>query len=146
LTLINNVTGEQEVVWTKNPYPDTWEYQYGFGLHQIQFNHLPESLKPKLPPTDARFRPDLKALESGDFKLAAVEKNRLEEKQRSVRRFNEKHHIVPKPFFFDEWTNPEDPEQTYYRYNERYFEKERPETDWRRLPDLFSEKLPPEVE
>lgn len=33
LTLTNLETGESEVVWTKNPYPETWEYQYGFGTY-----------------------------------------------------------------------------------------------------------------
>jgi len=32
----------------------------------------------------------LRALENGDFKLAAAEKNRLEERQRAVRKYNEK--------------------------------------------------------
>lgn len=81
----------------------------------------------------------MRALENGDFKLAAVEKNRLEEKQRAVRRYNEKHKIEPKPLFFDEWTNPEDPELTYYRYNGKYFEDERPGKRWDRLPDIYSD-------
>lgn len=35
LFLINNKTGQKECVWTKNPYPDNWEFMYGmtrFGL------------------------------------------------------------------------------------------------------------------
>jgi oxysterol-binding protein 1 len=35
---------------------------------------------PHLPPTDSRLRPDQQAVEKGDFKLAAFEKNRLEDK------------------------------------------------------------------
>ena len=54
--------------------------------------------------------------------MAASEKNRLEEKQRAVRKYNEKNGIVPKPFYFDEYRDPEDPEITYYRYNGKYFE------------------------
>ncbi|THD20067.1 Oxysterol-binding protein [Fasciola hepatica] len=41
---------------------------------------------PFLPPTDCRFRPDIRALESQDLDAAAIEKNRLEEKQRHVRK------------------------------------------------------------
>jgi hypothetical protein len=33
----------------------------------------------------------------------------LEEKQRAVRRYNEKHGIEPKPAYFDTWENPDDP-------------------------------------
>jgi hypothetical protein len=82
---------------------------YGMTYHQLQFNYLPEKLVPALPPTDTRFRPDQRALENGDFKLAESEKHRLEEKQRAVRKYNEKNGIEPKPYYFDEWQNPEDP-------------------------------------
>ena len=41
-------------------------------------------------PTDTRRRPDQRALENGDMKLATSEKNRLEEKQRAVRKYREK--------------------------------------------------------
>jgi hypothetical protein len=78
--------------------------------------------------------------------LAASEKNRLEEKQRAVRRYNEKHGITPKPFYFDEVQNPDDPGVTYYRYNGKYFEQDRKNLSWDHLPDLFSDKLPPAIE
>jgi hypothetical protein len=41
---------------------------------------LPNGLRKYLPPTDSRLRPDQRALEEGDIKLAAAEKQRLEEK------------------------------------------------------------------
>ncbi|KAA0194010.1 Oxysterol-binding protein, partial [Fasciolopsis buskii] len=41
---------------------------------------------PFLPPTDCRFRPDIRALELGNMDVAAGEKNRLEEKQRRARK------------------------------------------------------------
>ncbi len=103
-------------------------------------------MRPLLPPTDCRFRPDQRALENGDFKFAADEKTRLEEKQRAIRKYKEKSKIEHKPAYFEEWKNPEDPEQTYFRYNGRYWEEDRLKRDWSRLPDLYSENLPPEVE
>ena len=103
-------------------------------------------MKPQLPPTDCRFRPDQRALENGDFKFAADEKTRLEEKQRAVRRYKEKNKLSHTPAYFEEWPNPDDPEQVYYRYNGKYFEHDRPKKDWSRLPDLYSDKIPPEVE
>lgn len=79
------------------------------------------------------------------MKVAAYEKNRLEEKQRTVRRYNEKHNIQHQPTYFEEWKNPED-DQIYYIYNRKYFENDRKYKDWTRLPDLYSETLPPEIE
>ena len=63
-----------------------------------------------------------------------------------MRKYNEKFGIKHKPTYFDEWQNPEDPEHVYYRYNGTYFEKDRPSKDWSRLPDLYSDNLPSEVE
>jgi oxysterol-binding protein 1 len=117
-------TGIKEEVWRKNPYPENWEFMYGMNHFQLQFNYLPESLKGYIAPTDIRYRPDQRALENGDFKLAESEKHRLEEKQRAVRRYNESKGIEPKPFYFEEWKNPDDPEQVYYRYNGKYFEED----------------------
>lgn len=119
---------------------------YGMTYHQLQFNYLPEQLAKAIAPTDTRFRPDQRALENGDFKLAETEKHRLEEKQRAIRRYNEKNSFEPKPYYFDEWTNPEDPSQVYYKYNGKYFEQDSVQRNWSRLPDLYTEKLPPEVE
>ena len=90
--------------------------------HTLQLNYLPNFLRHQIAPTDSRLRPDQRALENGDFKLAAEEKSKLEEKQRAVRRYHEKHKIEPKPFYFDEWNNPDDPNKIYYKYNKRYFE------------------------
>jgi hypothetical protein len=78
--------------------------------------------------------------------LAETEKHRLEEKQRAIRKYNEKNGIEPKPYYFEEWKNPDDPSQIYYRYNGKYFENDSIKGDWSRLPDLYSEKLPSEVE
>lgn len=52
-------------------------------------------------PTDTRRRTDQRALEDGDMKLASAEKNRLEEKQRAVRRYKEKFDIENTPAYFE---------------------------------------------
>ncbi|CDW78464.1 oxysterol-binding protein [Stylonychia lemnae] len=143
--IINAKNGHREQIFVKNPQPDKHEYMYGFSRFMIQLNYLPNFMKSQIAPTDTRWRPDQRALESGDMKNAAYEKNRLEEKQRNVRRYNEKHNIAHKPIYFEEWKNPED-DQVYYVYNGQYFERDRKYKDWKRLPDLYSENLPPEVE
>lgn len=79
-------------------------------------------MKSVIPPTDTRWRPDQRALENGDMNLAAFEKNRLEEKQRAATRLNEKHNTPHVPAYFEEWINPDDDRQIYYRYNGLYWE------------------------
>lgn len=144
VSIINSKNGHREIIFQKNPYPAKEAFMYGMPLFMIQLNYLPNFLKSQIPPTDTRWRPDQRALENGEIQLAASEKNRLEEKQRAVRRYKEKFNINHKPVYFEEWKNPED-DMIYYRYNNQYFEKDRPAKDWRRLPDLYSTELPPEV-
>ncbi|KAL8705578.1 MAG: hypothetical protein Q9201_001319 [Fulgogasparrea decipioides] len=55
----------------------------------VTFQSLPDRLRPLLPPTDTRLRPDQRAMEDGEYDLAATEKNRVEEKQRAARRQRE---------------------------------------------------------
>ena len=55
---------------------------YNFTKFAINLNNLTEEQIKDLPPTDCRFRPDLRAYEYGDIDLAAKEKQRLEENQR----------------------------------------------------------------
>ena len=69
----------------------------------------------------------------------------LEEKQRAVRRYNEKHKIEHKPVYFDKWDNPDHPGEVYYKYNGTYFEKDRKTLDWSRCPDIYSDKLNPAI-
>ena len=111
----------------------------------IQLNSLPRQLKNVIAPTDTRVRPDQRALENGEMTLAADEKTRLEEKQRSVRKYMEKKKIEHKPSYFEEWKNPDDNDVVYYRYNNLYWEQDRPKKDWARLPDLYSDILPEPV-
>ena len=55
----------------------------------VTLNALPDKLRPLLPPTDTRLRPDQRAMEDGEYDFAATEKNRVEEKQRAKRRERE---------------------------------------------------------
>ncbi|MCJ1314543.1 hypothetical protein MMC25_008225 [Agyrium rufum] len=66
----------------------------------VTLNALPDSLRPWLPPTDTRLRPDQRAMEDGKYDFAATEKTRLEEKQRAVRRNREEkgEEFVPRWF------------------------------------------------
>lgn len=74
------------VFWRMNPFPrDAPEY-YGFTSFGITLNEITADLEGKLPPTDSRLRPDVRALEEGDLDLAEDEKARVEEVQRERRR------------------------------------------------------------
>jgi hypothetical protein len=69
-------------------------------------NHLHKKLKDEIPHTDSRQRPDQRALEYGKFALASKEKNRLEDKQRAVRKYMEKNNLEHIPKYFEVWSEP----------------------------------------
>lgn len=79
-------TEEKILLWKAHP-----RHKVPFNLTDfaITLNDLPDSLKPWLPPTDTRLRPDQRAMEEGRYDDAGDEKNRVEEKQRAKRRERE---------------------------------------------------------
>jgi hypothetical protein len=76
------------IIWRVHPRP---KEPLPFNLTEFasSLNHCPDTLKPYLPPTDSRLRPDQHALERGEWSLASDEKTRLEEQQRARRRSRE---------------------------------------------------------
>ncbi len=94
-------TGEQRKIVELSEFPeDRWE-QYGFSLFCINANNLTPELAKQLPSSDSRLRPDQRALENGDLKLAISEKHRLEENQRKRRKIRKKDKIAFKPKWFE---------------------------------------------
>ena len=77
-----NTLGEKEQIWTKTPYPSKVEEQYGMSSFALNLNVMGPGMEKLVGPTDSRRRPDMRALEHGDMKLAGEEKNRMEVKQR----------------------------------------------------------------
>lgn len=75
------------LVWEAHPRPTG--IPFNLTPFVVTLNALPDSLRPYLPPTDTRLRPDQRAMEDGLYNLAAAEKNRVEEKQRAKRRERE---------------------------------------------------------
>jgi hypothetical protein len=74
------------LLWRMYPFPlDSQEY-YGFTAFGITLNEITPDLVGYLPPTDSRYRPDVRALENGDINLAEASKLRLEELQRERRK------------------------------------------------------------
>ncbi|XP_078250033.1 oxysterol-binding protein-related protein 6 isoform X6 [Pogona vitticeps] len=87
-------------IWRPGSMPTNYERYYGFTRFAIELNELDPALKDLLPRTDARFRPDQRLLEEGNIEAAAAEKQRIEELQRSRRRYLEENNMEHVPKFF----------------------------------------------
>lgn len=74
------------VLWKISTFPKNALDYYGFTSWGITLNEITSDLADKLPPTDSRYRPDVRALEEGKLDLAESEKTRVEELQRERRR------------------------------------------------------------
>ncbi|CAL8241937.1 unnamed protein product [Merluccius merluccius] len=73
-------------IWRKNPLPEGAESMYFFTELALTLNEAEDGVAP----TDSRQRPDQRLMEAGRWDEANAEKQRLEEKQRSVRRERER--------------------------------------------------------
>uniref|UniRef100_A0A8C9WLI1 Oxysterol-binding protein n=1 Tax=Scleropages formosus TaxID=113540 RepID=A0A8C9WLI1_SCLFO len=89
-------------VWRPGSMPTDYELYYGFTRFAIELNELCPEMKDLLPSTDARFRPDQRYLEEGKIELATTEKQRIEDLQRSRRKWLEENNIKHQPRFFKE--------------------------------------------
>ena len=88
-----------------------------------------------LPPTDCRRRTDQKLMEEGNYDKAAEEKQKLEEKQRTVRKQMEKMGIEYNPRYFEQVDDLYSGGKMY-QFNNTYW-KRRKNLDYADLPDLF---------
>ncbi|XP_071389349.1 oxysterol-binding protein-related protein 6 isoform X3 [Centroberyx affinis] len=87
-------------VWRPGSMPTDYELYYGFTRFAIELNELCPELKDALPHTDARFRPDQRYLEEGNVELASSEKQRIEDLQRTRRKWNEENNVKHQARFF----------------------------------------------
>uniref|UniRef100_W5MIQ2 Oxysterol-binding protein n=1 Tax=Lepisosteus oculatus TaxID=7918 RepID=W5MIQ2_LEPOC len=94
------VAPSAKCIWRTGSMPTDYELYYGFTRFAIELNELSPEMKDLLPPTDARFRPDQRYLEEGNVEAAATEKQRIEELQRTRRRWLEENNIKYQPRFF----------------------------------------------
>ena len=74
------------ILWRMTPFPRNAPEYYGFTSFGITLNEITPDLVNKLPPTDSRLRPDVRALEEGNLDVAEHEKARVEEMQRDRRK------------------------------------------------------------
>lgn len=131
------------LVWECHPRPTTG-IPFNLTPFGVTLNALTPNLQRVLPPTDTRLRPDQRCMEEGMYDQAAVEKDRLEEKQRSKRREREREGVVVGPRWFEKsvdkvtgeemWrvkrvAGEEDGEVEYWARREQ--------GDWRDCEDIF---------
>ncbi|XP_065220938.1 oxysterol-binding protein-related protein 1 [Planococcus citri] len=105
---------------------------YHFSEFTKSLNRLDSDMIGRICPTDSRFRPDLRKLETNDIEGAASEKNRLEEKQRDVRSLRKRKKIPDwNPRWFYLKTNPYTNQEDWY-YNGKYWDR-----NFHSDPDIF---------
>lgn len=74
------------LLWRMNPFPKDAQEYYGFTAFGITLNEITSDMVGKLPPTDSRYRPDVRDLENGDVDAAEANKIKIEEMQRERRK------------------------------------------------------------
>jgi len=109
---------------------------YKFTNFTMTLNELDDKLKGHLAPTDSRFRPDSRAMESGDFQTANQLKSSVEEKHRTARKLLELQGLCqPGPRWFRKVDEP-NTGSSHWEFNGEYW-KRRKSGDWSDLPLLF---------
>ncbi|XP_053135595.1 oxysterol-binding protein 2 isoform X8 [Hemicordylus capensis] len=132
-----------KVLWKKYPLPENAENMYHFSNLALTLNEQEEGTAP----TDSRMRPDQRLMENGKWDDANVEKQRLEEKQRAVRRRREAEAVEALeegegkdfegyiPLWFERKLDPMTGELICV-YKGGYWEAKEKQ-DWSMCPDIF---------
>lgn len=138
MTKGGNDQGQAFLVWEANARPEG--VPFNLTPFAVTLNALPERLRPFLPPTDTRLRPDQRAMEDGEYDFAATEKTRLEEKQRAARRAREAEGEVFKPRWFSQAVD-ETTGDSYWQFNGEYWKTRDRVVEsgngWKGLDDIF---------
>uniref|UniRef100_A0A670ZQY1 Oxysterol-binding protein n=2 Tax=Pseudonaja textilis TaxID=8673 RepID=A0A670ZQY1_PSETE len=130
-----------KVLWKKYPLPENAENMYYFSKLALTLNEPEDDVAP----TDSRMRPDQRLMENGKWDEANVEKQRLEEKQRAVRRHREveaadalaegKDYKGYTPLWFERKVDPLTGELMCV-YKGGYWESKEKQ-DWSQCPSIF---------
>ncbi|XP_051958875.1 oxysterol-binding protein-related protein 6-like [Xyrauchen texanus] len=89
-----------QCIWKPNSQPKNYLLYYGFSSFAMEMNELTSDLKPLLPPTDTRFRPDQRLLEEGKIEESDKKKDEVEKNQRERRKLLAKRGEEHIPRFF----------------------------------------------
>ncbi|XP_075424150.1 oxysterol-binding protein 2 isoform X3 [Ascaphus truei] len=130
-----------KLLWKKYPLPENAENMYFFSDLALTLNELEDGVAP----TDSRQRPDQRLMEIGKWDEANVEKQRLEEKQRAVRRKREAEAVEAleegndyegyQPLWFERKVDSYTGELICF-YKGGYWEAKE-KRDWSHCPDVF---------
>ncbi|CAO1629669.1 unnamed protein product [Sympodiomycopsis kandeliae] len=137
-----------QVLWQASEMPKNTEDYYGFTYFAMSLNEMTDDIKPYLPPTDTRLRPDQRYFEEGKVDDAEQTKQTLENKQRQRRKEMESKGDSFQPRWFHKDSN-EDPEWQYGGESGQYFKKRdeaaqekkgkaSEKKTWEGLPELFA--------
>uniref|UniRef100_A0A3Q3LZV6 Oxysterol-binding protein n=1 Tax=Mastacembelus armatus TaxID=205130 RepID=A0A3Q3LZV6_9TELE len=131
-------------IWRNNPLPEGAENMYYFSSLALTLNEPEEGVAP----TDSRRRPDQRLMEEGRWDEANTEKQRLEEKQRTVRRERERealkaasspeegaHQDNYQALWFEQIDDPISGEKMHV-YKGGYWEAKE-QGSWDMCPDIF---------
>eukprot|EP00092_Neocalanus_flemingeri_P036873 GFUD01040135.1.p1 GENE.GFUD01040135.1~~GFUD01040135.1.p1 ORF type:complete len:906 (+),score=267.46 GFUD01040135.1:72-2789(+) len=80
-------------IWRPGNLPEEAELYYGFSRYAVELNEITSVERGNLPPTDARLRPDQRALEEGRVAEAENIKLGVEQAQRDRRRQRENNQL-----------------------------------------------------
>ncbi|XP_078087550.1 oxysterol-binding protein 1-like [Mustelus asterias] len=147
----NSAEGRQKTVyetlrgkelWKRHKAPEHAETMYYFSELALTLNEPEDGVAP----TDSRLRPDQRLMENGRWDEANMEKQRLEEKQRAVRRKRESDvsrlsegttqvESSYRPLWFEKREDPYTKELVHL-YKGGYWEAKEKQ-DWELCPDIF---------
>lgn len=109
------------LIWQANERPTG--IPFNLTPFVLTFNHIDDNLRQWIAPTDSRLRPDQRAMEDGEYDLAATEKNRLEENQRARRRAREAREAREKAQRVGQGSRREEEEENEGGYKPKWFKK-----------------------
>eukprot|EP00040_Diaphanoeca_grandis_P006538 m.37813 g.37813 ORF g.37813 m.37813 type:complete len:707 (+) comp17763_c0_seq1:135-2255(+) len=127
-----------EVVWIANKQV-IGDEMYGMTPYAFTLNEL-SPVDEGCCPTDARLRPDVRAMEQSDFEHANKIKVSLEEAQRARRRTMEKNHTLWSPRWFELVRDQHSPNMVY-QFKGGYWEAKRSQ-QWGLITDIYNTSPP----
>lgn len=136
-------SGREEIFRAAELLHDSAE-QYNMTPFAITLNDLRGYALGDLPQTDSRYRPDIQALEAGDFTTATSEKLRLEEKQSKTRRARKENGQKYVPMWFelrrsdvkDISKSIENDQPPVWKFRNDYWTR-KAMGNWRGCPDIY---------
>ena len=136
-------TNKTSSLWVETALVDNAYMQYMFSTFTVLMNYVSDDMNGYLPPTDSRYRNDLRCYENGEIEQAEIEKVSIELRQRLVRKWVSEGKCeqwqpkyfkeVAHPYVFDNETiNTKEDKPIFYEFIEGdkgYFSR-REKKDW----------------